>query len=862
MEKAFIQSSQSIRGHYYALVDALSIVRSLTLLEVHRLTVEEIVEEVLSLLIEHQDIEHCSLFLFKEKNLEYAGGKEWDDFFDGDDTPVPLSPNGLRKICETRVELMHEAVKTKMLSHCHDCTSRLSQEKVGPEPGNHQIGSLISVPIASTDEVLGVINVFHEHPGHFQTWHENSLTLFGSVLANILENHRMFQSLNNDIEQRETELEAANVHLQQEITQRKLEQLQLQESEERHALALSVANDGIWDWHLKENTVFFDARYYTMAGYAPNEFPSRYEEWMKRIHPNDARRVELAINDYLEDKRDIFDIEFMFRRKNDTYMWIRERGKIVARDIQGNPNRFIGTHTDITQRKSAEEKIYLTEERYRTIIEGAPVGVWLLGPDRRTIQVNECLCSILGYRQDEIIGKLPMEFADENNQKIFIEQTAKIETTEKREYQINLRHKDGHYIPAYLNATTLHKKSGDELTAVAFVTDLTEQKVAETALRRAIKMDAVGQMAGGIAHDFNNILGIIMGNLDVLDRQLKSDGMASKRIDTMMRSSQRAADLTKQLLSFSRKQATEATATNVNRVIREMESLIVRSVTPEVMVEHKFAEDLWQTEIDSGDFQDVLLNLVLNARDAIPDGGRLIIETSNCTFDAAYRTENSGVEPGEYVCLSVSDTGIGISPEQQEHIFEPFYTTKPGGTGLGLAMVYGFVKRSKAYITVDSIPNVSTRFQIYLPRVHGQERRQETFTDQNEALPRGSETILLVDDESELLELTRDSLQALGYRVLTACNGQQAIQGISEDPAIALLFSDVVMPGGMNGYELAERARIMRPDLKILFTSGYAEKAVYNEAHRQFSSSLISKPSSQSEIAQYVRFVLDDKAPL
>jgi len=201
----------------------------------------------------------------------------------------------------------------------------------------------------------------------------------------------------------------------QDITLRKINELQLRESEERFELVLTVANDGIWDWHLKDDIVFFDERYYTMAGYEPNEFPGRYEEWIKRIHSDDVKQAELAVEEYLAGDRDSFDIEFMFRCKDDDYIWIRGRGKIVARDEQGNPVRFVGTHSDITQRKLVEEKIYDSEERYRTIIEGAPAGVWLIGPDRQTLQVNKCLCDMLGYQQEDIIGRQPMEFADEKN---------------------------------------------------------------------------------------------------------------------------------------------------------------------------------------------------------------------------------------------------------------------------------------------------------------------------------------------------------------------------------------------------------------------------------------------------------------
>ncbi len=318
-----------------------------------------------------------------------------------------------------------------------------------------------------------------------------------------------------------------------------------------------------------------------------------------------------------------------------------------------------------------------------------------------------------------------------------------------------------------------YDEKGEVTGFISIISDITELKQTELALRRSQKMDAVGQMAGGIAHDFNNILSIVLGNIEMLERQSTFDLKVQKRIESIKQSAQRAVDLTRQLLGFSRSEATSKKVININQRLEKMKSLIVRSLTPQVEVSEQLAKGLWSVEIDPGDFEDALLNLLLNARDAMSGTGLLTIETRNCELDEAYCDINPGIGPGKYVQLAVSDTGTGLSSDVQEHIFEPFFTTKPQGegTGLGLAMVYGFVKRSGGCIKVYSESGIGTTFRIFLPAVPEEAQVCEKIIGNISTWPRGTETVLLVDDELALLELVEESLKVLGYRVLTASNG-------------------------------------------------------------------------------------------
>jgi len=392
--------------------------------------------------------------------------------------------------------------------------------------------------------------------------------------------------------------------------------------------------------------------------------------------------------------------------------------------------------------------------------------------------------------------------------------------------------------------------------AVITFFDITEKKQAEESLRRAQKMEAVGQLTGGIAHDFNNIMGIILGNVNLLKRQTKTEEDRSL-LDIIESSAQRAVDLTKQLLSFSRKKTTEARITNINNVIKEMTSLITGSLTPEIEIQFFLSEQDQLALIDPGDLGDAILNLVINARDAMPQGGQLIIETSHCKLDELYCEQGLGLKPGEYIQLVISDTGTGISAEQKERIFEPFFTTKHQGkgSGLGLAMTFGFAKRSGGTIKVYSELGLGTTFRLYLPFAEGEEEASSPTLDHT-ILPRGSENVLIVEDEPELLKLAKHYLGDLGYKVSYAENGVKALELLKKQPEIDLLFSDVVMPGGLNGYQLAEMALALKPTIKILLTSGYTGRAIRNTEQATFETKLISKPYTIEELSTQIRALL------
>ncbi len=654
------------------------------------------------------------------------------------------------------------------------------------------------------------------------------------------------------------------IAMQVDITRQKDLDRALQISEERLAMAMSAANDGIWDWQLEDNSVYFDERYYTMAGYQPFEFAGEFAQFQQRVHPDHIEWLLKTLHLYLEGKTDTFDVEFKFRRKNNSYMWIRGRGKIVKRDYNGKPLRIVGTHTNITRRKYTEQELIESEQRYRQIFESSQAVKLIINQeDDRIVEANEAAVRFYGY---DIASLTSMSFLNivAISKKEIKRRMLSVHNNMSMHFECRHQLASGEIRDVEAYFSTL--KIGEKFYLYLIVQDVSERIKAEKQLRRAQKMDAIGQLTGGISHDFNNILGIISGNMSLLERQLKCkqlgmDEKAQKRINVIKHSTQRAIDLTRQLLNFSRAEATNIKVVDINRRIKNMNDLVSHSLTPQVEIEHKLAEDLWLTEINPSDLEDSLLNLLLNARDAMSGNGKIIIESRNIEIDIEFSTHSPELSPGEYIELSVSDNGEGMSADQQEHIFEPFYTTKEHGkgTGLGLAMVFGFVQRSNGSIKVYSESGIGTTFRLYLPRYHpstGEKPLPVENIQQIEKPAQGTETILVVDDEPALLELVQETLQDLGYRVLSASNGKQALQILSEKPAINLLFSDVIMPG-INGLELAKQAHQQYPDLKILLTSGYTEKAIANNNQSQFTANMLTKPYSKDDLAQRLRQVLD-----
>jgi PAS domain S-box-containing protein len=383
----------------------------------------------------------------------------------------------------------------------------------------------------------------------------------------------------------------------------------------------------------------------------------------------------------------------------------------------------------------------------------------------------------------------------------------------------------------------------------------------EEALRQSQKMEAIGQLTGGVAHDFNNLLQIIIGNLEILQRNLPAGSARLQRAAAhAMNGARRAASLTQRLLAFSRRQPLDPKATDVNTLVSGMSELLHRTLGETISVETVRGAGLWQVEVDPHELEAAILNLAVNARDAMPDGGRLTIETSNAHIDEAYTASHAEVLPGQYVAISVSDTGTGMDARTMAQAFEPFFTTKPvgKGTGLGLSQVYGFVKQSGGHVKLYSEVDHGTTVKIYLPRLIGE---GETEGEEASPPPEGEmeETILVVEDDDDVRSYSVEILRELGYRVLEAHDGPSALRLLERQPQVHLLFTDVVLPGGMTGAQIAAQAQELRPEIKVLFTTGYARNAIIHHGRLDKGVQLITKPFSYADLAAKVRDVIDGR---
>jgi two-component system, cell cycle sensor histidine kinase and response regulator CckA len=515
---------------------------------------------------------------------------------------------------------------------------------------------------------------------------------------------------------------------------------------------------------------------------------------------------------------------------------------------------------EIDRRARVQQALELSEERYRLLLETAPMGIVITNERGRVVQVNAEALRIFGYMRRELIGQtidllLPGRRSHEDEEQL----SGYLKEPHMRPVGLGLelfaRRKDGTEFPAEISLGPLATEEGTLISAT--VVDITARKKMEEQLRIAQRMESVGCLAAGVAHDFNNGLGIILGNLELLVERVPSDEISRKYLDRVRMAVEGATGVTRQLLAFSRKQILQPVIMDLNTAIEQLNKMTQRLIGENIRVVLSLGPGLCCVKADPGQIEQVLINLVVNARDAMPNGGELFISTTTVLLDEEFVKQHLGSKPGDFVNLSVRDTGCGMDKTTLAHIFEPFFTTKGigKGTGLGLATVYGIVKQSEGYTWVETELGVGTTFEIYLPRV------ENTITEERPQKPAGfaggTETILLVEDEPGFREVTRIQLEKLGYRVLEASDAEQALALFDEHAGeISLLLTDVIMTGE-NGRALADRLRVKKQGLQVLCMSGYTDDEVLRQASSDGSPAILVKPFSLEKLALRVREALD-----
>jgi PAS domain S-box-containing protein len=540
---------------------------------------------------------------------------------------------------------------------------------------------------------------------------------------------------------------------------------------------------------------------------------------------------------------------------------------------------------DITKRKQTEDSLRQLNEtlevrvaqrtvelqaqqaRLRTIFETSYTNQGVLALDGTLLDVNATALEGVAVNREAVIGKLfwetPWLTGTPGVPEMVHDAIPRVANGETARQEILINLPVGGWRWYDFQMRPVHDEDGMVVALVAEAAELTARRKAEEALRQAQKMEAIGQLTGGVAHDFNNLLQIISGTLNLLERRIsKGDSSNSellRLVETGNRGTRRAATLTQRLLAFSRKQPLAPRSLEPNRIVTRMSELLRNTLGESISIETVLAGGLWPIFADADELENALLNLAVNARDAMPQGGQLTIETANAHLDDAYASAQEELTPGQYVMIAVSDTGTGMTGEVAARAFEPFFTTKESGqgTGLGLSQVYGFVKQSGGHVRIYSEQNDGTTVKIYLPRFIDDGRKG---TDQGTSLvvplTTDEEVILVVEDDEAVRANTTTMLDELGYVIVEASDGNSALRILEGRPDIDLLFTDVGLPGGLNGRQLADRARLLRPDLRVLFTSGYARNAIVHQGRLDPGVELLSKPFTLTQLATKVRQIL------
>ena len=643
-----------------------------------------------------------------------------------------------------------------------------------------------------------------------------------------------------------------------DVTGRKRADEQLRRTTEFLSHAQAFAHVGSWEWDIAGDAITWSEETYRIFGLPPAVGRIALQQYLALIHPDDRDTVAAAVRDAL-DRGGSFEIDHRIVHPDGSVRFLHGRGGVVTGGPRG-PMHMTGTVLDITARKQAETALREANNHLQTLIASSPLPILSTDAAGGVRTWNTAAERLFGWSAAEVLGK-PVPTVPAEQRGAYVGLLRRVLGGESLNGVELVRSKqDGTPVTVNLFAAPLRDAAGRVTGVLALFEDVTGVKRLEQQFHQAQKMEAVGRLAGGVAHDFNNLLTAILGSTDLLLETLPADHPGREEAEETRKAALRAADLTRQLLAFGRQQVLAPRVLDLNEVVANMDKMLQRLIGEDVDLRTVLADDLGAVRADPGQLEQVIVNLAVNARDAMPKGGMLTIETANVTLDETYAATHTVVQPGPYILLAVSDTGTGMDAAIKARAFEPFFTTKPKGkgTGLGLATVYGIVKQSGGYVWVYSEPGRGTTFKIYLPRVDApvQPAQPPVATTGSR---QGSETILVVEDQDEVRRLTRRILEARGYRVLVAANGAAALRLAHEQRgSIHLLVTDVVMPG-MSGRELGLLLAAAHPTMKVLYLSGYTDESIVRHGVLEPGVAFLQKPFTADVLACKVREVLESE---
>jgi PAS domain S-box-containing protein len=634
------------------------------------------------------------------------------------------------------------------------------------------------------------------------------------------------------------------------ITARRKAEAEVRETAERLALANKATSDAIWDWNLVSDEIQWTEAVRPLFGYTPEDVQDASQWWKDRVHPEDQGHILASLQVAIDGGATHWWEEYRFQRADGTYAPVLDRGYLM-RDEAGQPVRMVGAMQDLTERKKAEETLRLRDRALSSITQGVVItdpGQ----PDNPIIYANPAFERITGYTAEEVLGRNCRFLQGPETEREAVERLRTALRTKKgtTETLINYR-RDGTKFRNELVISPVMDEKGNVTHFVGIQSDVTRRLEVQEQLQQAQKMETVGQLTGGIAHDFNNLLTVVIGNTELLSDEAENPRV-KELADMALAAAERGAELNQKLLAFGRRQSLRPKPVRLDEVVVGMAPLLRRTLGEHIDLRTAGSTLQATALVDRALLESAVLNLAVNARDAMPDGGTLMLEVEEVE-------NSSGVV--EFVSLTVKDTGTGMAPEVLERVFEPFFTTKEvgKGSGLGLAMVHGFVEQSGGHVTIKSKVGSGTSVTILLPAA-AEVASTDERTASRTAAPEGRAKVLVVEDEPDVRRYATTTLSALGYQVIEAADGVAALDALKQDAEIKLLFSDVVLPKGISGLELARRAQATRPALKVLLTSGYSEEACRRFGQTSEETSLLPKPYKRAELAGAIQRALGSEA--
>ena len=636
-----------------------------------------------------------------------------------------------------------------------------------------------------------------------------------------------------------------------DITEKKAAEEALRSSEQKFRALIENSQDAIALIGWEGKIIYCSPSTTKILDYTPEELLG--QSIVRLLHPDDLRSVRRELELITRTPSKVGALNVRVRHKDGS--WRLVEGTVTNLLENGDVGAIVANYRDVTERARAQQALQQAEERFEIAFRSSPLPMTISTlPEGRFLDVNEAFLALTGYTREDVLGRNGLELA--LWQKLEHRQALADALAENRVFSVltTLRTSSGDIRQLELSAARIEV----DATPCALIVsrDVTEAKDLEQRFRQAQKMEAIGRLAGGVAHDFNNILGVIIGYSDISREKLEREHPVAKHLAQIERAAERGASLTRQLLAFSRQQVVFPKALDLNSIINNINEMLARVIGEDIVLLFRPADRLPAIKCDPGQIEQIVMNLAVNARDAMPHGGRLSIETRVVEFDEPQRGEHGTAAPGRYVMLSISDTGCGMDEAIKAHLFEPFFTTKEAGkgTGLGLSTVYGIVKQNEGHISVYSEAGKGSTFKIYFPCVPDKAEPIETRLTERKP-PRGTETILLVEDEHALRSLTKEMLRSGGYNVLDTDSPETATKILLNHGPVHLLLTDVIMPK-TSGAELSKSLKALKPDLKVLFMSGYAGDILDQQFALVSDFALIEKPFSRSSLLSKVHDVL------